>query len=138
MTELAQDIDQGSLGLATAAKRDLATGIRRSDSRKAWLVPPWPLDAAVHEVARHFSRYRPWSDAGPAEWVAYYRGFAAALTAARAIDVLDGLSRRWYEELLGCVTKCAINAEAEREAAGDPQEDEDENVKEVKEKTGAK
>ena len=113
---------------ATRHRRDIAVtqtavpdapGIPHPDGSGRWLVPPWPYDAGVHDVVRHFQRFQPANHACSAIQAAYYSRYAAILAATSTVDLLDEFSWRWYQELLSAVHRSAESAEAEHEQALD-------------------
>lgn len=83
------------------------TGISNPDRPDHWLVPPWPDDAAFSDVIRHFLRFHPWRAASSAHLVAYFEGYAAALDAAPADEVVSEFHRRWCADMRDCVERCA-------------------------------
>jgi hypothetical protein len=97
----------------------IRTGIRNPVIPDAWLVPPWPVEARVHELVQHFHRFQPAIHACSAIQAAYYSRYAAVLAAMPTAGLLDTFSWRWYEELLSAVHRCAESAEAEHEQALD-------------------
>jgi hypothetical protein len=94
----------------------LTTGIRHPLHPATWLVPPWPADAAVHELVQHFQRFQPAVHASSAIQVAYYSRYAAELAAIPSGELADGLSYTRYGELLSAITRAAASAEAEQAA----------------------
>jgi hypothetical protein len=90
-------------------------GIPHPDSTDRWLVPPWPADVEVVELAQHFQKFRPAIHAGSAIQAAYYSRYAAVLAATSSGDIAESLPWQWFTELLGSVSRAAVSAEAEVE-----------------------
>ena len=101
-----------------AAERDMP-GIRHPDGSGRWLVPPWPAEAGVCDVVRHFQRFQPAIHAGSAIQAAYYSRYTAVLAATPTADLLGEFSWRWYEELLKAVHQSAESAQDEYQATLD-------------------
>jgi hypothetical protein len=88
-------------------------GIRCPDHPDRWLVPPWPTICTVHEVVRHFARFQPRGTASPATWVAFYQGYATALTAAQTDDLRSPAAQHWFRDLRKCIDDCVASSQAE-------------------------
>ena len=81
-------------------------GIRDPDRATHWLVPPWDAGATFCEVVRHFLMHQPHDSTNRAHMRAYFVGYQAALEAA-PIETHLALDADWYENMLGCITRCA-------------------------------
>jgi hypothetical protein len=93
------------------------TGIRNPDQPDQWSVPPWPPQATVGEVVRHFSRFPLRQTASSAALAAYYQGYAAVLAKAPTYELQNAFAWEWYQSLLRCVADAAASAEAEHHAS---------------------
>jgi hypothetical protein len=83
------------------------TGIPNPDKPGHWLVPPWPNDASVNDVVRHFLRFHPWDNTNTAHLVAYFEGYAAALDTTPLGKPADTLHQHWCVDMRDCVRQCA-------------------------------
>lgn len=85
------------------------TGVPHPDKPGLWLVPPWPADATVHDVVRHFSDFPVWDEQNSAVMRAYYEGYVAAFAAAPTHELVHPMAWRWYEEMRTCLDRCVAH-----------------------------
>lgn len=82
-------------------------GVRSIDRPERWVVPPWPEDAELFGIVKHFALHDPQWCCGFAEADvhAFYVAFAQALEAVTDIPTDDAL-QRWYRDLRASITAC--------------------------------
>lgn len=106
-------------GLSLVGGNEPTTGIRSADRPDWWVVPPWPENAGVHTIVRHFLRFDPLYSflRGKADVDAYYVGYLRALRTASTHDLGNDLAWRWYHEVQECVARCVAEV-GDKEMAG--------------------
>jgi hypothetical protein len=97
----------------TERAADGITGIPHPDRPDRWLVPPWPAIATAHEVVRHFSRFQPRGTSSARALLAFYQGYAKALTVAQIDDLRTQAAQHWFADFRRCIDDCVTSAEAE-------------------------
>lgn len=100
-----------NVGLSLVGGNESATGVRRANRPDWWVVPPWPENAGVHTIVRHFLRFDPLYSFShdKADVRAYYIGYSRALETASTHDLTCDLAWRWYHELQDCVARCVAH-----------------------------
>jgi hypothetical protein len=87
---------------------DMPTGIRDPVAPSIWLVPPWPVDASVSEIVRHFLRFETRYSASPFAKLAYFEEYAAALSAAPKFELGELVATCWHDELCRQIEECIL------------------------------
>jgi hypothetical protein len=83
-----------------------------------WWLPPWPVNADIHKVVRHFLCHNPlYRGLSDAEAKAYFLGFQQAFDAASTEDLTSDLAWQWYRDMREAIAECVSGDDGEHTTA---------------------